>query len=56
MNATVEIALAAAAMLAVYAACRRDWPTAVAAVVGVLILGIMAIVLSSEDKRPRLDC
>jgi len=48
---TIEIAFAFVAMLAVYAACRRDWPTAVAATVGVLILGVMAVLGSGEDRR-----
>ena len=51
MSTTIEIALAAVAMLAVYAVCRRDWPTAAAATVGVLILGMMAILNSGESDR-----
>lgn len=51
MSHTIEIAFALAAIVAVYAVCRRDWPTAIAAIVGVLIFGIMAILNSGEERR-----
>ena len=51
MSHTVEIAGALSAIVVVWAVCRRDWPTAIAAIVGVLIFGIMAILNSGEDRR-----
>jgi hypothetical protein len=51
MNLTVEIAGALAAIVFVYALCRRDWPTAAAATVGVLIFGLLAIVRGGDERR-----
>ena len=51
MNLTVEIAGALCAMLAVYALCKRDWPTALAAVVGVLIFAVLAIMRGGDERR-----
>ena len=51
MSITVEIARALCAIVFVWAVCRRDAPTAIAAIVGVLIFGIMAILNSGEERR-----
>ena len=51
MNITLEIAFALAAIVAVYAACRRDWPTALAATVGVLIFAVLAIMRGGDERR-----
>jgi hypothetical protein len=53
MNTTVEIVLALFAVVAVYAACKRDWPTATAATTGILVLALLAIMKGDERDR---DC
>ena len=51
MNLTVEIAGALAAIVFVYALCRRDWPTAAAAMVGAILFAIIAVMRGSDERR-----
>jgi hypothetical protein len=51
MNLTVEIAGALAAIVFVYTLCRRDWPTAAAAMVGAILFAIIAIMRGSDERR-----
>jgi hypothetical protein len=51
MSTAIEIAFALVAMLAVYALCRRDWPTAAASVTGALILALFAIMNGGDEHR-----
>ena len=46
-----QLAFALAAMAAVYFTLRGDWAKAIAAVVGVLILGIMVVLSDGEERR-----
>jgi hypothetical protein len=41
-------------IVAVYAACRRDVPTAAAGTVGAVLFAILAIALGGDDERR--DC
>jgi hypothetical protein len=53
MNLAPEIAGAFCAIVFVWAMCRRDWPTAAGAIVGVLIFVVLALMSSDEDRRDR---
>lgn len=58
MNTTVEIAFVVIVMVGVYAACRGNWAAALAAVVGVLTLGLLRAArrLLSNLARGRIAC
>jgi hypothetical protein len=53
MNTAVEIALALFVMFAVIAALRGNWAAAFGAVVGALVLGVLAIIFGAGDERDR---
>jgi hypothetical protein len=55
MNTAIEIAIAVFVMFAVFAALRGNWAGAFAAVVGALVLGVLAVIFGSE-RDDRYDC
>jgi hypothetical protein len=55
MNTIMLILAAVCVIIAVFAACRRDAPTAAADVTGALICAILAVITGSE-KDDRYDC
>jgi hypothetical protein len=50
MSTAVEIAIALFVMFAVLAALRGNWAGAFAAVVGALVLGMLAIAFGHEER------
>jgi hypothetical protein len=55
MNTTMLVLAVLFFVIAVFAACRRDVPTAAAGTVGAVLFAILAIALGSE-KDDRYDC
>jgi hypothetical protein len=51
MHFAPEILGALCAIVFVWALCRRDWPTAAGAIVGVLIFAVLAIALGGDERR-----
>ena len=53
MNTIMLILAVLCVIVAVYAACRRDAPTATAATTGALLFAILTIIVGEKDRR---DC
>jgi hypothetical protein len=51
MNTTMLVLAVLCWIVAVFAACRRDGPTAAAGVTGALLFGILAIMFPNDHER-----
>jgi hypothetical protein len=53
MNTTLLVISALFFVMAIWAACRRDAPTATAAATGSVLFAILSIIVGDKDRR---DC
>jgi hypothetical protein len=53
MHTAIEITIALFVMFAVFAALRGNWAGALAAVVGALVLGVLAMVFGGDEEHDR---